>query len=219
MQGATYCYTGTVGQSDVNPAQDNPPPPDLMYNGSAKPAPGPINWTVSALAVPAQEIRSVSCSDPSLCTNPSGNWLSFNPSSDSIPYGSPPKTVTLQVSHAASMQAGVYCTKIQFYPVNSDKDYAYAELIVVAAPAGPKVSSISPANGPAAGGTSVTISGSGFTDATGVSFGGKVVSSFSVDNDNQITATSPAGSGTVDVIVTTKNGTSAKGGADQFKYT
>src|SRR5205823_1545670 len=89
----------------------------------------------------------------------------------------------------------------------------------ISAPAGPKVSSISPASGPAAGSTSVTITGSGFTDATGVSFGGKAASSFKVDSDTQITATSPPGSGTVDVTVTTKNGTSATVAADQFTYT
>ena len=90
--GGTLCYTGTFGQSDVRGDTFSL---QLDYSGSANPAPGPINWTVSALAVPTGEIGSVSCSDPSPCTILSGNWLSFNPSSNSLSYGSPPETVTL----------------------------------------------------------------------------------------------------------------------------
>ena len=39
-----------------------------------------------------------------------------------------------------------------------------------------------------------------------------------VDSDTQITATSPAGTGTVDVTVTTPAGTSRPASADQFTY-
>ena len=81
----------------------------------------------------------------------------------------------------------------------------------------PTVSSISPTSGPATGGTSVTVSGSGFTDATAVDFGGNAAS-FTITSDTQISATSPAGSGTVDITVTTPNGTSTTGSSDQFIY-
>ena len=65
----------------------------------------------------------------------------------------------------------------------------------------------------------MTITGTGFTGATGVSFGQTAASSFNVVNDTQITATSPAGSGIVDVIVTAPGGTSATNLADEFTYT
>jgi hypothetical protein len=39
-----------------------------------------------------------------------------------------------------------------------------------------------------------------------------------VDSDTQITATSPAGTGMVDITVTTPAGTSAITPADQFAY-
>jgi hypothetical protein len=39
-----------------------------------------------------------------------------------------------------------------------------------------------------------------------------------VDSDTQITATSPAGTGTVDVTVTTPAGTSPTTTTDQFTY-
>lgn len=82
----------------------------------------------------------------------------------------------------------------------------------------PMVSSISPATGPASGGTVVAISGSGFTGATGVSFGTAPAAHFQVESDGAIQATSPAGSGSVDVTVTTPAGTSAKSAADEFTY-
>ena len=82
----------------------------------------------------------------------------------------------------------------------------------------PTVSGVAPAQGPTAGGTTVTITGSGFLNASGVTFGG-VSAAFTVNSDTQITAFSPAGSGgTVDVQVTNANGTSAPAPADQFTY-
>ena len=84
--------------------------------------------------------------------------------------------------------------------------------------AAPTVTGVNPSTGPPAGGTAVTISGNNFTGATAVKFGGNAAGAFSVVSATQITATSPAGTGTVDVTVTTAGGTSAASGADQFSY-
>jgi extracellular elastinolytic metalloproteinase len=86
-------------------------------------------------------------------------------------------------------------------------------------PSLPEVTGVSPASGSEAGGDQVTITGSGFTGATDVGFGATSAAVMSVDSDAQITATSPAGTGTVDVTVITPAGTSAAGPADQFTYT
>jgi hypothetical protein len=87
----------------------------------------------------------------------------------------------------------------------------------------PVVTGISPSSGSTAGGTSVTITGTSFTGASAVNFGNKAAAGFSVANDTQVTATSPAGAGTVDVTVTTPilsgHGTSATNASDQFTYT
>jgi alpha-L-arabinofuranosidase len=82
----------------------------------------------------------------------------------------------------------------------------------------PAVSDLTPASGPEAAGTSVIISGSSFTGAGAVMFGAKPATGYTVDSDTQITATSPAGTGAVDVTVTTAGGTSSTSWRDQFTY-
>lgn len=82
----------------------------------------------------------------------------------------------------------------------------------------PAVTSISPASGPAAGGTAVTINGSNFSGATAVTFGATAASGFTVNSASQITATAPGGTGTVDVRITTSGGTSTTSAADQFTF-
>ncbi len=83
----------------------------------------------------------------------------------------------------------------------------------------PTVTAISPVAGPLTGSTSVTITGTGFTGATGVSFGSSAAISYVVNSPTSIGAVSPAeGAGTVDVRVTTPIGTSGTSAADQFTY-
>ena len=86
--------------------------------------------------------------------------------------------------------------------------------------AAPAVTGISPASGPQAGGTSVTITGTGLTGATTVYFGTVAATGFTVNSATQITATAPAAAsaGTVNVTVTTQGGTSPAGTASQYAY-
>ncbi|NEW99898.1 transporter [Rhodopseudomonas sp. BR0G17] len=82
---------------------------------------------------------------------------------------------------------------------------------------GPSVTSISPASGPGAGGTSVTITGNNLAGATAVSFGGTAATAVSVTSATTITATTPAhAAGVVDVTVTTPGGSGT--GAGLFSY-
>jgi hypothetical protein len=83
----------------------------------------------------------------------------------------------------------------------------------------PSITSISPSAGPTVGGTSVTITGSGFTAGSAVLFGGTPASSVIVNSATSITATSPGGAaGIVHIAITTAGGTSATSNADQFTY-
>jgi hypothetical protein len=82
----------------------------------------------------------------------------------------------------------------------------------------PVLRSVSPDKGPAAGGTTVTITGSNFTGASAVHFGTAEAASFEVQSPNTITAVTPPGAGVVDVTVTTAYGASSTGTFDRFTY-
>jgi hypothetical protein len=85
----------------------------------------------------------------------------------------------------------------------------------------PTVTAINPSGGPAAGGTSVAITGGGFDStagATTVRFGSTPATGVSCSSTTSCVAASPAGSGTVDVTVTVGGQTSPTSPADAFTY-
>ncbi len=82
----------------------------------------------------------------------------------------------------------------------------------------PTVTGVSPNAGPTAGGSTVTITGTSLGKATAVKFGTTAATGVKVNSPTSITAVSPAGSGTVDVRVSTVGGTSATSPADRFSY-
>jgi hypothetical protein len=75
----------------------------------------------------------------------------------------------------------------------------------------PNITGISRSSGSIAGGTNVTITGTNFTGATLVTFGGLSAASLSIVNSTTITCITPARSaGAVDIIVTTGGGPSSE---------
>ena len=100
-------------------------------------------------------------------------------------------------------------------PAGTSATSSSDQFLYVAAPA---VSAVTPNTGSPAGGYQVDISGSGFTGASSVKFGSSPSPNFTVNSDSDITATVPAGTGTVDVTVTTTGGTSAVTPSDEFTY-
>jgi IPT/TIG domain/Carboxypeptidase regulatory-like domain len=84
----------------------------------------------------------------------------------------------------------------------------------------PAVTRLNPASGSSAGGTAVTLTGSGFMGASAVTFGEAAATNVHVVSPTQLTCTSPANAvGTVDVRVTTVGGTSsADGTGNNFTY-
>ena len=84
--------------------------------------------------------------------------------------------------------------------------------------AAPTVTSISPANGPVAGGTNVTITGSNFTIGSTVQFGGNRGMNFVFNSSTRATVFAPPGRGIVDVTVTNDVATSATSAADRYTY-
>ncbi len=99
----------------------------------------------------------------------------------------------------------------------SGSDGLYNQDIVIGT--GPTVTAVSPGSGSTFGGTSVVITGTDFTGATAVSFGGTAATSFMVNSATQVTAVAPPGTaGPVDITVTAPSGTSATSASDQFTY-
>ncbi len=64
----------------------------------------------------------------------------------------------------------------------------------------------------------MTISGSNFTEGATVKFGPHAATGVSVSSPTSMTAISPAGTGTVDVVVSNAGGASPAGPPDQFTY-
>jgi hypothetical protein len=121
-------------------------------------------------------------------------------------------------AYGVSCSTTVTCVSVGY----SDNENTSTEqtLVETESPAVPIVNAVSPNTGFTTGGTSVTITGSGFTDASEVDFNGVAATDVVVDNDSSITAVTPAESaGVVDVTVTTPGGLSTVSPADLFTYT
>lgn len=82
----------------------------------------------------------------------------------------------------------------------------------------PVLSQLSPADGPAAGGTSVTIEGTSLAFIRAVYFGTRAARHLKVISPWKIVVTSPAGSGAVNVRIVTAGGRTVVGKADVFTY-
>ncbi|MFC8447915.1 IPT/TIG domain-containing protein [Kitasatospora sp. NPDC057223] len=115
-------------------------------------------------------------------------------------------------AHAAGTVDVTVTTPAGTSPASAADQYTYI--------AQPTVTAVSPSSGPTAGGTPVTVHGTGLTGATALTFGpGSPATTVSCTTDTTCTTTSPAhAAGTVDIQVSTPGGTSQTSGADQFTY-
>ena len=127
-------------------------------------------------------------------------------------------TVVSDTSITADSPAGTGTVDVTVVTPAGTSPTSPADQFTFVAAAAPAVTGLNPTSGPAAGGTLVTITGTGFTGATTVDFGTTAATNVTVVNDTTITADSPAGTGTVDVTVVTPAGTSPISPADQFSF-
>jgi hypothetical protein len=143
--------------------------------------------------------------------------VSFGPANTASTF-SIVNTTTI-VATAPSGQLGTFDVQVSnpdgASATNSADQFTYTTASV------PTLTGISPNSGPSTGGTVVTITGAGLSDASSVDFGsGNPSQAYTVNTSTSITATAPPGTvGTVDVTVATDGGTSATSAADQFTYT
>ncbi len=119
--------------------------------------------------------------------------MSFTPGSGSLTVTGPP--------NSKIAPPGYY----MLFLINENGVPSVARFVLLngsAANPAPTVTSISPSTGPAAGGTSVTITGTGFLPGATVSLGGTPATGVTVVSSTSMTATAPAhAAGTVNVVV------------------
>jgi hypothetical protein len=162
-------------------------------------------------------------------TPEAGNKVAFNASGSTSPahynwqfndgpgLATPVETTAPTVSHTFPA-GGTYTVALTVFASDGSSIGAAKTIEVGTAPA-PTVTKLSPKSGPATGGTSVTITGTGFTGVSNVTFGAITASNVTVNSETSITVVSPASPAeTVDVQVTAKGGTSAVTSKDRFKY-
>ncbi|MFE3249743.1 IPT/TIG domain-containing protein [Streptomyces sp. NPDC059209] len=111
-----------------------------------------------------------------------------------------------QITAVSPPRAAGAAAVIVVHPTGNSNSVTFTYVVATV----PAITSVAPSSGPTAGGTNVTLTGTGFTGATAVTFGGIPATSFVVNSASQITAVTPAGStGAAVVSVTTPGGTSA----------
>jgi IPT/TIG domain/Galactose oxidase, central domain len=138
-----------------------------------------------------------------------------------VSFGGTPATSFIVISStqitAVSPPEAAGSVNITVTTVGGTSTAAASNLFTYVAP--PTVASISPTQGPTAGGTSVSLTGTNLNAATAVSFGGTPATSFIVISSTQITAVSPPeAAGSVNITVTTVGGTSTAAAGNLFTY-
>ena len=105
-----------------------------------------------------------------------------------------------------------------FVSPTTDHDVEFRSVALDAGPAAATVTAVSPATGSTAGGTNVTVTGSGFNDATAVTIGG-TTTTFFVQSSTQLSFTAPArAAGPAEVVVTNASGSSGPTAGSVFTY-
>jgi hypothetical protein len=195
--------TGPGGTSGTGPGDQYtfaaPPLIVIQPTSQSVPAGSPATFSAAASGYGTVTIQW------SLSTNGGLNW---NPISGA--------TAATYVTAATTLNESGYEYEPVFTDAGGSTAASPATLTVTGAP---QVSSVSPNSGPASGGSSVTITGSGFTNISTVTFGTLQAVSFNIISDSTIMAVAPAQMlGTVDVKVTAASSTSVTSSADQFTY-
>jgi len=164
----------------------------------------PANQTVTA---PATATFKVAGSTPLNCAAPTVQWSSEAPGETSFsPIGGATST-SYTTPATTTAQSG---TKYEAIFKNASGETTTNEVTLTVEPPPPTVTSITPSSGPTAGGTSVKIKGKGFLAGSTVTIG-SAASEVEFVSEEEITAKTPPGSGTQEVVVTDAGGTSTPG--------
>lgn len=188
---------------------------------AARIVPGRVDLQSSALT-------SVSCGTPTACTvvgytvsgatqpvaadESNGVWQALHPTSGPQQQTAASHAGPLVVACATALS----CVAGGWIP-SSIRTEAMLMAERPRAPA-PEISHLTPASGPARGGTVVVVYGTHLDGATSVRFGAKPGSDVHVIDPDALRVTSPPGVDTVEVRVTTASGTTQTGSHTRFTY-
>ena len=188
---------------------------DTQYNGFR-------GWLIDDISVNAPaDVAAPTISSVVTCSGTESapitiiNGSNFVQGSQAIVDGSPVTTSVVSSDRIEidPLGSGPHSVQVQ----SPDGTTSNTQQFTAGSCAAPSVSGLSPASGPSAGGTVVTITGANFTGTTEVKFG-STPATFTFISDTALTAKAPGGTGTVDVAVTTGAGTSSIGPSDKFAY-
>ena len=143
-----------------------------------------------------------------------GRHLRRHSPASSYTVNSPTKITAMAPAHEAAAVRVQVTTSGGSSTDTAVDDFTYAD------PVTPTIASLAPASGTLLGGTTVTLTGTGFIDVSEVSFGGVKATGVTVKSLTQLTAVTPAHAlpETVGVKVTAAGGTSEDSGADDYSY-
>jgi len=130
--------------------------------------------------------------------------------------GSTPMRITLREEEFLPVDGA----QTDVNPIGLASRLVFADSFEVGASEPPAITDVTPAAGGVGGGTAVLITGTGFkglTGVTSVSFGSSPAADVEVISDTQIRVTTPPGSGSVGITVTTGAG-AITSPADSFTY-
>lgn len=115
------------------------------------------------------------------------------------------ESIPPQASCTLTYTPGATVVSQTSFPIQGSNTNALTAAIQI--DAGVTLSSVSPSSGAASGGTGVTLTGTGLTGTTGITFGGTAATSVHFVNSTTVTAVTPAhATGAVDVVITTSSG-------------
>ena len=178
---------------------------------STDPTGGTSSWPLTDIDnFNDNSLEAVSCASASSCTMVDNSGLAFS-SVDPTQFNewNESRIDNSYLERSVACPSTVLC-------VVSDADGD----VVTGTGVPPAVTAVIPSAGTTAGGTPVTIGGTGFTGATEVDFGGAPCTSVTVIFPTELTCDTPAeAAATVDVRVTAPGGQSAVVAADQYTFT
>lgn len=185
--GVNYASTTVTVSAGAGPFAVTQPNTALTWSGNSLRT---VTWSVAGT-----NLAPVNCADVAIdLSTDGGNTFATSLAASTPNDGS--EAVTIPDTQTTLARVRVSCMGNVFFDI-SNTNFTIAEAL----PA-PIVTSIDPTSGPFSGGTSVTVTGTGFINGAVVLFGGLGATSVTFNSSTSLTAVTPAqGSGTVSITV------------------